>query len=187
MKKVLRFGLLAALMFVASVCSKKSEPDSSTPDSTGQVVTVEDTTSNNIKILQFDGYEITLTPQEDPGEIVNVKDLKNDRSFVVNEPNAWFFAVVDNFLILDVGTGAANRNVNVFDLNKNEKVFDSQYYSTFEVEDKAIRYRKQISIEDKSKQPKCPPEGNGFVEEHIFDLASMQDRTTGKIECVYFE
>jgi hypothetical protein len=187
MRKLLMPGLLLAISLVASDCGKRAEAITNSSDTTDQLATPGDTSANKIKILQFEGYEVTLTPQEDVGEIVSAKNLRNNQTFVVTEPGGWFFTVIDNKLILDVGTGASIRNLNVFDIDKKEKVFDSQYYSTFEVEDNTIRYRTQITIDDKSKQPKCPQDGNGFVEEHILALATMQDTKTGKVECVYFE
>jgi hypothetical protein len=126
------------------------------------------------------------------GEIVHVFNKKNRYTFSINEGPSYFKGLIENYLILDIGT-SSERVIEIYNLDTKKIVFKSDYCSNLIIVNKTIHFWSRVDIKDVSKKPKCSPKFNpaeneiGFIEERIFNFKSLQLTKTGNYECTQFE
>ncbi|MGO8056233.1 hypothetical protein, partial [Rhizobium leguminosarum] len=74
-----------------------------------------------------------------------VVNRKKGSTFIISQPEAYFVAVVDQYLVVDSGTSPNNRGLDVYDLDEN-KVVLSTVHEDLKVEERVIRFTSQIEI-----------------------------------------
>lgn len=136
---------------------------------------------------------MTLTDKrDDVGSIINVYDKLNHTSFTIDDGAIYFEELIDNYMILDEGTGP-DRTMIIYDLKNQNIVFESGYFDVLEFNDSKIEFKDQVELTNEQAKPDCPQElldigyGIGYSEKLIFDLTTLKLERTGIYECQYFQ
>lgn len=109
-----------------------------------------------------------------------------------NQPQ-YLFALYENFVILDRGTGASQREMVVYDIKSGNKIFESDYYpweNWLILNDNNITFYKKIdeSLYWEYTLPNCENEyDNGYIENYEYTIWENQAEDSGNIQCAYFE
>lgn len=147
----------------------------------------------NSEVYDYELYKVTLTDKrDDVGSIINVYDKLNHTSFTIDDGAIYFEELIDNYMILDEGTGPA-RTMIIYDLKNQNIVFESGYFDVLEFNDSKIEFKDQVELTNEQAKPDCPQElldigyGIGYSEKLIFDLTTLKLERTGIYECQYFQ
>ena len=132
---------------------------------------------------------------ENVWEDIRVYDENWDEVFslVDNDEAQYFFATKWKYLILDNGTSASQRLIQIYDIQKWEKIFETDYYpweTDIMLEWNTVKYYQKIDNSKLSTYPElaiCENEyDNGYIELYWYELWK---KTTSlwTIKCAYFE
>lgn len=150
---------------------------------------------NKSIIYEYSSYKVIVNNNVDEvGE--NIQVYNNEDIEFLNLGNGmpyYYLGIVEDFLIIDSGTGSV-RGVHIIDLISKDEIFVSNYYGPDVqiVDSKIIFYDKVEILNDKDK-PECPQQlidigyGIGFCEKLIYDLMKKDLFRTGIYKCQYFE
>ena len=105
----------------------------------------------------------------------------------------YLFTLYENYLVLDSGTSASQREMLVYDVKSGKKVFEIDYYpweNGLVLNDNEITFYKKIedSLLSDYTLPRCENEyDNGYVENYGYTIWEDQANDLGNIQCAYFE
>ena len=147
-------------------------------------------------INEVSSYSIKTTPRDTmPWEDIYVYD-QNDKLVLSlddkDEPQ-YFFALYEDYIILDSGTSASQRDMLVFNIKSWEKVFQTEYFPWeygLVLNDNNIEFYKKISesMYWEYTLPQCEGEyDNGYIENYGYTIWEDQANDLGDIQCAYFE
>lgn len=129
-------------------------------------------------------------------EDIRVYDESWDEVFslVDNDEPQYFFATKWKYLILDNGTSASQRLVQVYDISKGTKVFEADYYpweNDLQLEWNIIRFFQRIDNWDLSDYPTlaiCENEyDNWYTTTMEYTLWETSAKNLKQVKCAYFE
>ena len=114
---------------------------------------------------------------------------KNDFELKNNGGANYFMAFEGKFLIMDSGTAVNNRDITVYDLSKQNKVFSDQYSSGDPViKNNTITY--WTNTKELTTIKNCPQlynSGGAIVSQTLFDLSTLTKKDLGNKRCIYQE
>jgi len=106
----------------------------------------------------------------------------------------YYFSNIGNYLVLDNGTSASQRLIQVYDISKGEKIFETDYYpwgDELEQEWNTIRFFQRIENENLSKYPTlaiCENEyDNGYITTMEYTIWETTAKDLQQVKCAYFE
>lgn len=147
-------------------------------------------------IFRYENYEITTFPsRQSVGENIRIKDSTNQIRFINNDWASYFYGVIDNKLIIDIGTGSV-RKFRIYELSNLEMEFSSSYVGKIKTKNGIISFFCPIKLsEEESLIIDCPEKENilkhrgtvGFVERREYNIVTDELIKTGKINCRYVE
>ena len=115
-------------------------------------------------------------------------------SLVDQDEAQYYFAIQWNYVILDNGTSASQRLIQVYDISKGEKVFEADYYpweNGLELDWNIIKFFQRIQNEDLSKYPTlaiCENEyDNGYITSMEYTIWQKSAKDLQQVKCAYFE
>ena len=109
-----------------------------------------------------------------------------------NQPQ-YLFALYENYLILDSGTSASQRDILVYDILSWKVIYKTDYYpweNGLLLNDNNISFYKEIpeSLLGEYKLPNCKNEyDNGYIENYGYTIWEDQANDLWDIQCAYFE
>jgi len=133
---------------------------------------------------------------ENVWEDIRVYDENWDEVFslVDNDEAQYFFAIQWKYLILDNGTSASQRLLQVYDVQKWEKIFETSYYpweDGLQLEWSIVRFLQRIDNWDLSDYPTlaiCENEyDNGYTTTMEYTLWQTSAKNLKQVRCAYFE
>lgn len=133
---------------------------------------------------------------ENVWEDIRVYDENWDEvlSLVDNDEAQYFFAIRWKYLILDNGTSASQRLIQIYDIQKWEKIFEADYYpweTDIMIEWNTVKYYQRIDNSKLSTYPSlaiCENEyDNGYIELYWYELWKDWSTSLWAIKCAYFE
>ena len=180
-------GIISIILFSISIafCQKQKITDSkfkklSIIENTDDFEFVEYKDST---VLKYKSFTVSKKHNEDLGETIIINN--NKEVFTIDEYPAYFQGLVDNFLILDLGS-SATRGLKIYDLVQKKIIFKSIFYNNLVVNNKKIYFKTDLNISDGNNKPYCP-EMQSIIEEHIFDINTLKLIKSGNYECTYLE
>ena len=203
MKKNLSLLILTfSFLILLTACTKKTtDPSGVSP--TGLPWNTTQSVEN--ELLQDETQEsieetVVYTVQtwdrwEKVWEDIRVYDENGDEvlSLVDNDEAQYFFATKWKYLILDNGTSASQRLIQIYDISKSEKVFETDYYpweTDIMLEWNTVKYYQRIDNSKLSTYPElaiCENEyDNGYIELYWYELWKKAT-SLWTIKCAYFE
>jgi len=141
-------------------------------------------------LMKSVGSDILVKYKSSPNQTISCEYLKGNTDFEIkNEWAEYLFAITNNFLILDSGTGPYPRGLIVYDLIKREKIYSDTYSEPIIVHDNTIDYWTEISEETTEKN--CPKikeyEAGGFgvaIDAHVsLNLSTLIKKELGERRC----
>lgn len=147
-------------------------------------------------VNEVSSYSVKVNERwEFPWEDISVYD--NNWNLVLsledkNQPQ-YFFALYGNYLVLDSGTSASQREMLVYDIPSGIKIFETDYYPWEDwlvLNDDNITFYKGIdqSLYWEYTLPSCENEyDNGYIESYGYTIWEDQANDLGDIQCAYFE
>lgn len=185
---ILTFSFL--ILLTACTPQNISNPDTQNPKWDIVSVDTEDTIE-----------EFTYTVQTwDRGDMVweNIRvydeNWEEVFSLIDNEEAQYFFAIKWKYLILDNGTSASQRLIQIYDIQKWEKIFETDYYpweAGIMLEWNTVKYYQWIDNSKLSTYPSlaiCENEyDNGYIELYWYELWKNVATSLWAIKCAYFE
>lgn len=132
---------------------------------------------------------------ENVWEDIRVYDENWDEVFslVDNDEAQYLFATKWKYLILDNGTSASQRLIQIYDIQKWEKIFETDYYpweTDIMLEWNTVKYYQRIDNSKLSTYPElaiCENEyDNGYIELYWYELWKKAT-SLWTIKCAYFE
>ena len=103
----------------------------------------------------------------------------------------YFFALYENYLILDSGTSASQREMLVYDIKSGNKIFETDYFPWEDwlvLEGNNITFYKKIDESAYWELPDCQNEyDNGYIGSYWYTIWEDQVNDLGDIQCAYFE
>jgi len=103
----------------------------------------------------------------------------------------YFFALYENYLILDSGTSASQREMLVYDIKSGNKIFETDYFPWEDwlvLEGNNINFYKKIDESAYWELPDCQNEyDNGYIGSYWYIIWEDQANDLGDIQCAYFE
>ena len=133
---------------------------------------------------------------ENVWEDIRVYDESWDEVFslIDNDEAQYFFDIQWKYLILDNGTSASQRLVQVYDVQKWEKIFETDYYpweDDLQLEWNIIRFPQRIDnwdLSDYSTLAICENEyDNGYTTTMEYTLWQTSAKNLKQVKCAYFE
>lgn len=130
-----------------------------------------------------------------PWEDIYVYDNNDNLALSLDDENQpqYLFALYENFLILDSGTSASQREMLVYDIPSGRVVYKTDYYpweNWLVLNDNNIEFYKEIdkSVYWEYTLPKCENEyDNGYIENYGYTIGEDQANDLGDIQCAYLE
>ena len=147
-------------------------------------------------VNEFSSYSVkTRERWEFPWEDISVYD--NDWTLVLsledkNQPQ-YFFALYGNYLVLDSGTSASQREMLVYDIPSGTKIFETDYYpweNWLVLNGDNVTFYKGIdqSLYWEYTLPSCENGyDHGYIESYGYTIWEDQANDLGDIQCAYFE
>jgi len=151
---------------------------------------------NKSIIYDYSSYKVIVKGNTNAvGE--NIQVYNNQDIEFLNLGNGmyyFFLGIVDDFLILDSGTGSA-RGLHVIDLISSKEIFTaSNYGPDVEILDSKLIFYDKVEIINEKDKPECSQdlinigyEFLGYSEKQIYDLNKKELFRTGIYKCQYFE
>jgi len=103
----------------------------------------------------------------------------------------YLFALYENYLILDSGTSASQREMLVYDIKSGNKIFETDYFPWEDwlvLEGNNITFYKKIDESAYWELPDCQNEyDNGYIGSYWYTIWEDQVNDLGDIQCAYFE
>jgi len=109
-----------------------------------------------------------------------------------NQPQ-YLFALYENYLVLDSGTSASQREMLVYNIPSWKVIYKTDYYpweNWLVLNDNNITFYKEIdqSLYWEYTLPSCESEyDNGYIESYGYTIWEDQANDLGDIQCAYFE
>src|SRR5436190_7559815 len=133
MKSTPFLASMIVLLILASNCGTKNLKENQQVQDTPLVVQKSDSvdksekfSSGDTTVYHYANYDIkAISGSDDGGDVFMVVNRKKGSTFTIKQRFAYFVALVDQYLVLDSGTGPNNRGLDVYDLDENTKVFSA--------------------------------------------------------------
>ncbi len=147
-------------------------------------------------VNEVSSYSVKVQERWDMvGEDIFVYDDSGKLSLSLQDQNQpqYLFALYDNYIILDSGTSASNREMLVYNIPSGKVIFKTDYYpweNWLVLNDNIITYYKQIpdSLLWDYKLPECETEyDNGYIEKYGYTIWENMDADLWDLQCAYFE
>lgn len=147
-------------------------------------------------VNEVSSYSVKVQERWDMvGEDIFVYDDSGKLSLSLQDQNQpqYLFALYDNYIILDSGTSASNREMLVYNIPSGKVIFKTDYYpweNWLVLNDNIITYYKQIpdSLLWDYKLPECETEyDNGYIEKYGYTIWENMDTDLWDLQCAYFE
>ena len=147
-------------------------------------------------VNEVSSYSVKVQERWDMvGEDIFVYDDSGKLSLSLQDQNQpqYLFALYDNYIILDSGTSASNREMLVYNIPSGKVIFKTDYYpweNWLVLNDNIITYYKQIpdSLLWDYKLPECETEyDNGYIEKYGYTIWKNMDADLWDLQCAYFE
>ena len=180
-------GIISIILFSVSIafCQKQKTTESkfkklSIIENTDDFEFVEYKDST---VIKYKSFTVSKKHSEELGEIIIINN--NKELFIIDEYPAYFQGLVDNFLILDLGS-SATRELKIYDLDRKKVILESIYYNNLVVKNKKIYFKTDLNISDGNNKPDCP-EMQSTIEKHIFNFKTLKLIKSGNYDCAYLE
>jgi len=147
-------------------------------------------------VNEVSSYSVKVQERWDMvGEDIFVYDDSGKLSLSLQDQNQpqYLFALYDNYIILDSGTSASNREMLVYNIPSGKVIFKTDYYpweNWLVLNDNIITYYKQIpdSLLWDYKLPECETEyDNGYIEKYGYTIWENMDADLWDLQCAYFD
>jgi len=142
--------------------------------------------SNNI-------YTITTENKiGEVGEIISIHKKENNTSITIGNGAIYFVDVIDNYIIIDEGTGVY-RGVIIYDMVNQKKIMETSYMGELQILGNEIYFWQEVRIKNEKEKPKCPQSiidigyGICYLENLIYDIKKKKLIRTQKYTCSYCE
>ncbi len=130
-----------------------------------------------------------------PWEDIYVYDENNNLVLLLDDKDQpqYLYVLYKNYLILDSGTSASQREILVYDIPSWKIIFKTDYYpweNWLVLDDNNITFYKKIdqSLYWDYTLPNCENTyDNGYVESYGYTIWEDQANDLGDIQCAYFE
>jgi len=122
-------------------------------------------------------------------------DSTNRTSNFYEEYATYFYGIIDNKMIIDIGTSNI-RDFKVYNLDNMSLVFSSSYFGNISANCKTIKFAFPLdSLEESFIKPDCPDKKKfeerggsaGYIETREYLINTNELIKSGNIKCVYFE
>ncbi len=180
-------GIISIILFSVSIgfCQKQKTTNSkfkklSIIENTDEFEFVEYKDST---VFKYKSFTVSKTYNEELGETIIINN--NKELFTIDEYPAYFQGLVDNFLILDLGS-STTRELKIYDLDQKKVIFESIYYNNLIVKNKKLYFNTDLNISNRNNQPDCP-EMQSIIEKHIFAFNTLKLIKSGTYDCAYLE
>lgn len=193
MKKVLLMMLICLVWILLTGCwwNKKTEIDEWDVELSQNLDNEPAVVENEVSSFSVQ----TSIRDSMPWEDIYVYDDNDNLVLSLDDENQpqYLFALYENFLVLDRGTSASQREFLVYDIPSGRVVYKIDYYpweNWLVLNDNNIKFYKEI---DKSAYweytlPGCENEyDNGYIESYGYTIWEDQANDLGDIQCAYFE
>lgn len=193
MKKVLLIMLICLVWILLTGCwwNKKTEIDEWDVELSQNLDNEPAVVENEVSSFSVQ----TSIRDSMPWEDIYVYDDNDNLVLSLDDENQpqYLFALYENFLVLDRGTSASQREFLVYDIPSGRVVYKIDYYpweNWLVLNDNNIKFYKKI---DKSAYweytlPECENEyDNGYIESYGYTIWEDQANDLGDIQCAYFE
>jgi len=136
------------------------------------------------------GSDFLVKYKTSEDQTISCKYVVEKTNFEIKDQGpAYFFALTDNFLILDYGTAPPPRTLIVYDLNSRKEVYTDSYSAPFSILNDVITY--WSPIEEKATNENCPGlseyTANWFgaaIEAHVsVNLSNLVKKELGEYRC----
>lgn len=147
-------------------------------------------------VKDIQNYSVDIKERwEFPWEDIYVYDDNGNLVLSLEDKNQpqYYFALYENYLILDSGTSASEREMLVYDIKSGNKIFETVYYPWEDwliLDGDNIIFYKEIgeSLYWDYTLPNCENEyDNGYVEIYGYTIWEDQANDLGNVKCAYFE
>ncbi len=133
-----------------------------------------------------------------PGEDITVYDNKGNKVLsLINEDPQYVKKLVWDKLIVDIGTSAGSRTMDIYDLATTTKIFTTNYYggmsNAISIDGNIVTYYYKVwnemdGLETKPMNaPACSELYNGYVEVRSYNLKTQTMIPSWTLTCAYFE
>ena len=138
---------------------------------------------------------VTQSRWDAVGEDIFVYD-ENDKLVLSLDDESqpqYFFALYENYIVLDSGTSVSKREMLVYDIKSEDIIFETDYYpweSWLVLNDDSITFYKEISesLWWSYTLPNCENDyDNGYIENYWYTIWEDQANDLGDFQCAYFE
>ena len=147
-------------------------------------------------IFRYEDYDITVFPKiPSVGEDIRIKDSTNQVRFIYNDWASYFYGLIDNKLITNIGTGTV-RKFKVYNLSNLEIIFSSSFKGRIEANEGIISFYGIVELsEEESAKIDCPEKEEiirhggsvGFIEKREYNMRTGKLVKSGIIKCRYFQ
>lgn len=180
MKNLFSFAILAALTLLLHSCENKTATIGKLSPETGKTLTpgpLPPGKSDSIAGFRgcerasysplsadsdefiYQHYTVKLTRKSDgPGETITVMRDSGRADFIVPMPEAGrFFGICKNKMFVDAGTGPDNRELFIFDLDKEVQTYNTPYCGDLRIaESQRLWFLMPVEESEVVKKPECP-------------------------------
>ena len=187
--------LLIVLVFLSSIslsgCRRNKDEKEENLNSNIHLNDISETMRNDVS-----SYSIKTSPRNSMlGEDVYVYDKEWNLVLSLDDQNQsqYLFALYWNFIILDAGTRASQREMIVYNIPTGERIYETDYYpwdNWLVLDEDNINFYKKIdeSLYGNYTLPNCDNGyDNGYAESYGYVIWGNQANNLWDIQCAYFE
>lgn len=147
-------------------------------------------------VNEVSSYSIKISPRDSmPWEDIYVYDEKNNLALSLNNEDQpqYFYVLYGDFIVLDSGTSASQREMLVYNIPSKKLIYKTDYYPWEKgliLNDNIVTFYKKINDSELSNYtlPQCENEyDNGYIEKYWYTIWEKQANNLGNIQCAYFE
>jgi hypothetical protein len=130
----------------------------------------------------------------EPGEDIFVSDLSGNLIFsLTGLAPQYFYALVQGYMILDIGTAASSRTFALYNISTQQKVFEENYHDALVISGTTISFAFRVwseydtSVPKPQNAPACTGINNGYIQFKTLDILTQKITSTEPLLCSYFE
>ena len=147
------------------------------------------------KILNESGSNFLIKHKTNGEQIINCDYTVEANDFELRNIDGadYFFALENNFLILDNGTDGSTRSLIVYDLSSQKKVFTSIYFGVTDINENQVTYWTKSDLKPSKNNCSNLNEylangGSAVIQKKIIlNLNSLVKQDIGEVRCSYSE
>ena len=147
-------------------------------------------------VNEVSSYSVKISPRDSmPWEDIYVYDEKNNLALSLNNKDQpqYFYILYGDFIVLDSGTSASQREMLVYNIPSKKLIYKTDYYpweKWLVLNNDNIKFYKKIdsSLYWDYALPNCENVyDNWYIENYGYTIWEDQANDLGGIQCAYFE